>query len=366
MPVIKLNDRQFTLNPGQTRLGGGSGVEVPVADDAALGVQAVVEVGKDNKAVIRRAAANASVRVNGVNLGVEPTPLIHGDKVEVAGKELFFADDAKSGATQFVSASDIAAIAAVKRTGPARATAATGGRLVSLVDGKEYSIPSTGATIGREASCDIVVAQSEVSRKHAMVAPADDGYIIKDLSANGVLVNGQKVNQQQVLARSDVIRVGTEEFRFYADVKPAAKPTPAAAATPSAPSPVTSAPAAAPAAKPPAAPAAARPPAAPAAPAHPTPAAPAPRAPAAPTPVAGQPAAPAKPTAPKPAAAPHAATPAHAPAKQPAPKKAAAPSPAAAKSAAEATPKKGTPAWIWVVLLVVVAGAAAYFLYGRG
>ena len=83
---------------------------------------------------IRRAEEDAHVRVNGVLLGAEPTPLMHGDKVEIAGLELRYADDAKGGATQFVSSSDIASLAGAKRAGVARATAASGGRLVSLVD----------------------------------------------------------------------------------------------------------------------------------------------------------------------------------------------------------------------------------------
>src|SRR5205085_1760921 len=82
----------------------------------------------------------------------------------------------------FVSASDIAGIAAAKRAGPARATASTGGRLVSLVDGKEYSIPSAGVSFGREAGSDIVVAQPEVSRRHASIAPGDGGYGLTDHS----------------------------------------------------------------------------------------------------------------------------------------------------------------------------------------
>src|SRR5438477_5118641 len=137
MPVIKLNDQQFTLSQGQTRVGAGAGVDVRIDADERIGIQAIVDVGADQKAVVRRATPNAVVKVNGVALGVEPTPLMHGDKVEIAGRELFYADDAKSGATQFVSAAEaLAAVAAVKRSGPARATSATGGRLVSLVDGK--------------------------------------------------------------------------------------------------------------------------------------------------------------------------------------------------------------------------------------
>ena len=159
------------------------------------------------------------MRVNGIVLG-DPTPLIHGDKVEIAGRELQYADDTKVGATQFVSAAAIAAMAQ-RRPGGGRATAATGGRVVSLVDGKEYTVPDGGIVFGRDAVSDVVVAQNEVSRKHAEVMPVENGYVLRDLSANGVFVNGVRVDRTQLLARADVIRIGTEEFRFYADIAPA-------------------------------------------------------------------------------------------------------------------------------------------------
>src|SRR4051812_7817013 len=229
MPVIKVNGQQFALQPGPNRLGGGTTADVTIGSEDVI--QAIVDLGGDGRATIRKASEQSNIRVNSMALG-GPTPLIHGDKVEVAGKELFFADDAKTGATQFVSASEVAAIAA-KRSGPARATASTGGRLVSLVDGKEYPIPDGGVVIGRDASADVVVAQTSVSRRHAQVMPSANGYVVNDLSTNGIFVNGEKVNASQSLSRADVIRVGTEEFRFYADVagagaKPAAAPIAAA------------------------------------------------------------------------------------------------------------------------------------------
>src|SRR3954463_534907 len=229
MPVIKLNGQQFVLQPGQNRLGGGTTADVAVS--GANGVLAIVDLGGDGRATIRKAGTD-SVRVNGTALA-QPTPLIHGDKVEIAGNEVFFADDVKQGgSTQFVSAADVAAIANAKRSGPARGTLNTGGRLVSLVDGKEYPIPEAGITIGRDASADIVVAQTAVSRRHAQVVPGNGGYVVNDLSTNGVYVNGEKAPSGQTLSRSDVIRVGTEEFRFYADLAPAAKPGAAPAAAP--------------------------------------------------------------------------------------------------------------------------------------
>lgn len=235
MPVLQLNDQQFPLQAGATRVGAGGEADVPLPADPSLGVQAVIDRAEHGPMTIRRATAAATVRVNGVLLGAEPTPLMHGDKVEIAGVELRFADDAKGGATQFVSASDIAAMQGAKRAGSARPTAASGGRLVSLVDGKEYTVPSSGLVFGRDASCDVVVAQNEVSRRHAEIAPGEQGYVVRDTSANGVFVNGERVQGSQRLARSDVVRIGGEEFRFYADVL-AAAPIPAVSqpATPAA------------------------------------------------------------------------------------------------------------------------------------
>jgi hypothetical protein len=359
MPVIKINGQQFALQPGQNRLGGGTTADISLGSDDA-GVVAIVELGSDGRATIRKNSDQASIRVNGMALG-GPTPLLHGDKIEISGQELFFAEDTKGGSTQFVSAADVAAIAA-KRSGPARATASTGGRLVSLVDGKEYAVPDDGVTIGRDASADIVVAQTSVSRRHAQVIASGNGYVVNDLSTNGIFVNGERVNASQPLSRADVIRVGTEEFRFYADVAPIA-PKAAPAAAPA----VASAPAAAPLA-PAAKPAA---PLAPLAPLAPPRLAPAPSSPPTPPQRPATPPPAAVPmTAPRPATPPPAAKPAAAPtpvlAKAPPPPP---PTPARAKEAAEdaarepVTMKKGVPMWAGFLVLLAAGAAAAYFIY---
>jgi pSer/pThr/pTyr-binding forkhead associated (FHA) protein len=73
----------------------------------------------------------------------------------------------------------------------------------------------------------VVVPQHEVSRTHARVVAVADGYEVRDSSANGVFVNGVRVANAQKLSRADVIRVGDEEFRFYADVASAVAARPA-------------------------------------------------------------------------------------------------------------------------------------------
>ena len=225
MAVLQLNDEQFPLSEGIIRIGAGADADLVLPTDAALGVQAVIERTGDHAVAIRRAAPQSEVRVNGVLLGPEPTPLMHGDKVEVAGLELRYADESKRGATHYMSSEAIPADGGVRRTGSARPVAPSGGRLVSLVDGKEYEVPDKGLVIGRDAGCDVVVPRNEVSRRHAELAPTEDGYVVRDTSSNGVYVNGERIQGSHRLARADVIRVGGEEFRFYADVLTPTPPT---------------------------------------------------------------------------------------------------------------------------------------------
>ena len=232
MPYIQFNDKLFSLRTGETSVGT-AGADIPVDGPPALGVQAKLQVSNDNSVSIRRASSEAVVRVNGVQLGVEPTPLIHGDKIAIAGAELLFGDDKKSGQTQHLAGLKVSDFVGTPQPAASgKRTAGTGGRLVSLVDGREYTVGPTGVTIGRDAGCDVVVPSPEVSRKHAELVPGADGYAVSDLSTNGVFVNGTRVKGAQTLARGDVIRIGTEEFRFYADV---AKPTGERPPTPLAP-----------------------------------------------------------------------------------------------------------------------------------
>lgn len=310
MPYLQYRDQRVTLTQADQVIGAfdGAALRVPGDDPAA---RAVVRIAADGTGIIRRDGQSSVVFVNGVQLGAEPSPLLHGDKVELAGIQLHYGDDAKGGSTQYIDAASVAAQVRAAG-GPKKATSATGGRLVSLVDGREYVVPDGGVTFGREIGNDIVIASAEVSRRHAQILPGDNGYVLKDLSTNGVLVNGARVEAEQVLGRGDVIRIATEEFRFYADKakEPAAVAPPSASTPPVPPAPAADAPppaagVAAPApppASPPAvveaeAPAPAPPSASPPAPASPEPAVP-PPAPPAPT----APAAPAS-KAPEPAAA---------------------------------------------------------------
>lgn len=71
--------------------------------------------------------------------------------------------------------------------------------------------------LGRGPDNDIVLSDSSVSKKHAQVEYSNDQYLIKDLnSSNGVLVNGQRVDDA-ILQNGDRVKLGRLEFVFEND-----------------------------------------------------------------------------------------------------------------------------------------------------
>jgi hypothetical protein len=89
-------------------------------------------------------------------------------------------------------------------------------RALLLAEGRRHVIPPGGATIGRSRDCDIVMADANVSRRHAQVlALAAGTWTIADLgSTNGVLVNGRRINASEQLTAGDRIVLGTAEITF--------------------------------------------------------------------------------------------------------------------------------------------------------
>jgi pSer/pThr/pTyr-binding forkhead associated (FHA) protein len=215
MPHIRLDDKEIELSQGELRIGTSDDAQVRLDAGPEKGILAIIIVDPSGTPTVRRGSAGATILVNGVALGAEPAPLLHGDRIEVAGRQLRFSDDHKAGTTVLMPALGTAAAPAQARDHGR--PSASGGRLVSLVDGREYSVPSSGLRIGRDATSDVVVPGTDVSRHHADLSVGPSGYVLRDASANGVYINGARMGDAQQLRRGDVIRVGAEEFRFYAD-----------------------------------------------------------------------------------------------------------------------------------------------------
>jgi pSer/pThr/pTyr-binding forkhead associated (FHA) protein len=234
MSQLELGGNTFTIPVGEVVLGSDAGCAISLSGAGVLPRHAVLQGQADGQVIIRKASPAADVLINGVRLGAEPTPLLHGDKVEVGDHELTFVDERRSGSTQYVRALSLpqgagAPAAPGAPGGPgggpqarpgAKAIGTSGGRVVSLTDGREYVITGASLVFGREAGCDVVVPGKDVSRRHAEIVHTPQGYLVVDSSTNGTFVNEEQVQGQRLLARTDVIRIGEEQFRFYAEAPP--------------------------------------------------------------------------------------------------------------------------------------------------
>ena len=62
--------------------------------------------------------------------------------------------------------------------------------------------------IGRDSRCDVVLDHVSVSKRHAGIIPAADGfYVVDHNSTNGTFVNGQRVLGRRKLKEKDILRI---------------------------------------------------------------------------------------------------------------------------------------------------------------
>ena len=68
-------------------------------------------------------------------------------------------------------------------------------------------------SIGRDASCDLLIADMTVSRVHARLERTPDGWLLTDLaSTNGTRVNGWRVRGRVPVRAGDLVSFGTAEY----------------------------------------------------------------------------------------------------------------------------------------------------------
>src|SRR5215208_3618159 len=82
---------------------------------------------------------------------------------------------------------------------------------------KDGSFPLEGRgpwTVGRSQENDIVIPDPNVSRKHARLSRADNGYVVEDLgSTNGTLLDGAPIDRERIES-GDELTFGQSTARF--------------------------------------------------------------------------------------------------------------------------------------------------------
>lgn len=92
-----------------------------------------------------------------------------------------------------------------------------GGIATVTVSGTGHDVALAGerVSVGRLASCDVRLADANVSREHAVFVREGAGWAIEDLgSTNGTYLNGERVAAER-LRDGDVISIGASELVFH-------------------------------------------------------------------------------------------------------------------------------------------------------
>jgi pSer/pThr/pTyr-binding forkhead associated (FHA) protein len=224
---LEIGGVRMPVAAGETTLGSAPGCAILLEGEGVQPRHAIVQGTPHGGVAIRSATPDAESLVNGVRLGPDPTPVLHGDKIQIGRHEILAVDSRRVGHTQlFDSGAFTDLVPAPRSTTPESATAPTGGRVVCLTDGREYTVGLNPLIFGRDAGSDVVVVGNDVSRRHAEIQAAPEGYVLMDVSVNGTFINGERAGRRHLLSRADVIRIGNDEYRFYANAAPPPGPRP--------------------------------------------------------------------------------------------------------------------------------------------
>ena len=199
---------------------------------------ATLTVSDSGVTVLQRTTASVVVRVNGEPIGIKPIELRHGTWIEFGECRMLFECEKSSAMTPSDRteehvvpgiATDGARKLSLSATGSARLGSVistpkrsdsgfmTDAALVDVRSGTRHPLPPRRIAIGRDDSCDVIVRGNSVSRRHATIAPVANGFLLRDESVNGTLVNGVRVVGTYLLGSGDVVRVQDEELRVELD-----------------------------------------------------------------------------------------------------------------------------------------------------
>lgn len=75
--------------------------------------------------------------------------------------------------------------------------------------GTEFPLKDPEIVIGREKTCNLVINDVEISRKHARLIWQASNYVIEDLgSTNGTFINGNRLSSPFILQGGEIITLG--------------------------------------------------------------------------------------------------------------------------------------------------------------
>jgi pSer/pThr/pTyr-binding forkhead associated (FHA) protein len=233
--TLRAGEERFALGPGVHGLGGRApdAVKLTVLENQPRA--AILTVSHDGTTMLQRTTAAVMVRIDGETVGIAAVELHYGASIEFGDCRLMFETEASTATasrrqtgeratsgTTTDAARPLALVArrsggGVEAAHPATANGTVTAALVVVRSGDRHPLPARRIYIGRDDACEVVVRGNSVSRRHASIAPVNGGFLLRDESANGTLVNGVRVVGTDLLGNGDVVRVQDEELRVELD-----------------------------------------------------------------------------------------------------------------------------------------------------
>jgi len=203
---------QVFLNPGPNRIGSDIDNAVVLNRPGILPVHAVIHI-SGTGANLQVPAGAGPVTVNGKDV-LDIFGLRSGDTINfgpVTAKFAVVEESKMGGAGGFGDAADDTGATRVRMAIPKFVLRGVSGAVFSKV------FPVAGpVVIGRAPECDISVPADEMSRRHALVKPTQDGLQVEDLgSSNGTYINNKRV-QTGFLGPGDELRLDAVRFILVA------------------------------------------------------------------------------------------------------------------------------------------------------
>ncbi len=212
MPLLHDGAERCALRTGTYTVGGNGPDALPITRLECCPPIATLVVPPDGPATIQRLTATVVVRLDQTPLGIAPKTLHDGMEISFADCRLTFRTD-DDGEVALMSAPDEADSRAWAATTASPDTPGHA-RIVNVRSGEGVDLEDRRFVVGRDESCDLVVPGMQVSRRHFSIAPVQGGYLLRDESANGTIVNGRRVAGTYLLGHGDMLQVGEEELRF--------------------------------------------------------------------------------------------------------------------------------------------------------
>jgi pSer/pThr/pTyr-binding forkhead associated (FHA) protein len=200
---------QVLLNPGPNRIGSDPAAAIVLAEPGVLPAHCVIHLSA-NGANLQVGAGGGEVAVNGKPVA-DIMGLRSGDTLAIGPVLARFVVVEEARNATSAGPDEDGNATRVRMALPKFLLRGVSG----AVFGKVYAV--TGPlVIGRAAECDISVPADEMSRRHALVKPVQDGLTVEDQgSANGTYINDKRV-QQGFLRPGDELRLDAVRFLLVA------------------------------------------------------------------------------------------------------------------------------------------------------